>query len=167
MKFLSSDHHFWHANIIKHCARPYADIHEMNKDLISRWNAVVKEADEIYVVGDFMWCGGNDYLKIGKLLKELKGIKHLILGNHDEMKPFTLVQAGFTSVHTSLKIQRDMVWLVHDPSVFCMVPDDAVLLHGHIHTLYKVSENKRCVNVGVDVWEFAPVPLCQVLEHTK
>ncbi len=31
---------------------------------------------------------------------------------------------------------------------------------GHIHQKWKVKE--RCVNVGVDVWDFKPIPLADV-----
>ena len=35
------------------------------------------------------------------------------------------------------------------------VDDGAWLLHGHVHTSWQV--NGRQINVGVDVWDYAPV----------
>ena len=35
--------------------------------------------------------------------------------------------------------------------------DGKVLLHGHVHTAWKVRG--RMINVGVDVWGYAPVPV--------
>lgn len=168
MKYVTADQHFWHKEIIEHCKRPHSSVEKMHQDMIERWNDKVSEDDEVYVIGDFMWCSGDrDYRRMSELLAALRGTKHLILGNHDEMKPRTLVNAGFTSVHTSLKLEQDRIWLVHDPCVYCMLPDGAVLLHGHIHTLYQVSENERCVNVGVDVWGYMPIPLELALEGVK
>jgi calcineurin-like phosphoesterase family protein len=37
-----------------------------------------------------------------------------------------------------------------------------VLLHGHVHSSWRT--NGRMINVGVDVWDYAPVPEDQVIE---
>ena len=34
MVFFTADLHFGHANIIRHCARPFADVEEMDLSLI-------------------------------------------------------------------------------------------------------------------------------------
>ncbi|MGD1011378.1 MAG: hypothetical protein ABR925_02410 [Acidimicrobiales bacterium] len=44
-KFLSSDIHFGHVNIIEYCGRPYNSVAAMNGDIINRWNSVVAEED--------------------------------------------------------------------------------------------------------------------------
>jgi hypothetical protein len=38
-----------------------------------------------------------------------------------------------------------------------MVPDDTILLCGHVHNLFKILPDKNVVNVGVDVWNFKPI----------
>ena len=48
-----SDTHLNHANIIRYCARPYTSTEEMNKDLIKRWNSIVRPQDTVYHLGDF------------------------------------------------------------------------------------------------------------------
>ena len=55
MNYYISDLHFGHANVIRHDARPFADVGEMDRVLIERWNAVVGEDDDVYVVGDFCY----------------------------------------------------------------------------------------------------------------
>ena len=40
-QWFTSDLHIGHANIIRFCNRPYADVNEMNADLIRRYNEVV------------------------------------------------------------------------------------------------------------------------------
>lgn len=35
--------------------------------------------------------------------------------------------------------------------------DQRWLLHGHVHTEYRVLREERSINVGVDQWDFAPV----------
>src|SRR4030042_1569678 len=51
--FLTGDHHFGHANIIKYCNRPYSNVREMDDELISIWNGQVAPDDEVYYLGDF------------------------------------------------------------------------------------------------------------------
>jgi len=85
--------------------------------------------------------------------------RHLILGNHDVLKPFTYVNLGFASVHTSLKIRIGNydAYLIHDPSAWTVLPRDSILVCGHIHGLFKTLPEQKTVNVGVDVWEFKPI----------
>ena len=45
--FFTSDTHFNHANIIKYCKRPFASVEEMNGEMISRWNKVVRPRDTV------------------------------------------------------------------------------------------------------------------------
>lgn len=75
------DCHFFHENVIKFGGRPFKDIEEMNSSIIKNWNRVVKPKDEIYVLGDFSF--GNRF-ETEEILKQLKGKKYLLKGNHDE-----------------------------------------------------------------------------------
>ena len=43
--FFTSDTHFYHANIINFCKRPFANVETMNEALIENWNAVVGAND--------------------------------------------------------------------------------------------------------------------------
>ena len=65
MKYYISDLHFGHANIIKLCDRPFANILEMDEALIANWNARVTNGDEVYIIGDLFFRAAdnlNDYL---------------------------------------------------------------------------------------------------------
>lgn len=53
MIYFTSDHHFWHENIISYCKRPFASVEEMNEKMVQYWNDVVKDKDEVYYLGDF------------------------------------------------------------------------------------------------------------------
>lgn len=48
-----ADPHFSHANIIKYCHRPFADVNEMDATLVENWNAKVKKDDVVWCLGDF------------------------------------------------------------------------------------------------------------------
>jgi len=80
MKYFTSDHYFWHSNILKYCPnRQYASVEEMNEALIEKWNTVVKPSDEVYYLGDF----ALDTRAI-KVRERLNGTVYLIPGNHDK-----------------------------------------------------------------------------------
>lgn len=167
MKYFTSDQHFGHANIIKYCDRPYATYKIMDKALIDNWNSVIKDEDEVFVIGDFSLTRNHEMIR--SLLEKLNGTKHLILGNHDELKPFSYVNCGFASVHTSLKIE-DTIYLIHDPASAAVLKKDDILLCGHVHTLFTEIESEngvRVINVGVDVRDYKPVSLEELLWKRK
>jgi calcineurin-like phosphoesterase family protein len=83
MIFVTSDHHFGHANIIRLCDRPFADVDEMNHAMVDRWNSVVSTEDTVIIGGDFALGKINETIKFAGLLN---GKKTLLCGNHD--RPF-------------------------------------------------------------------------------
>ncbi|MBL8880695.1 MAG: hypothetical protein JNG88_16400 [Phycisphaerales bacterium] len=60
MIWFTADTHFGHANIIKHCRRPFASVEEMDETLLRNINARVGRSDTLYHLGDFAlrWCCG-------------------------------------------------------------------------------------------------------------
>lgn len=77
-----SDLHFGHANVIKFDNRPFSDVKEMDREMIRRWNQVVDKNDQVYILGDMFWKKADEAIPI---LKELKGNKFLVRGNHDRI----------------------------------------------------------------------------------
>lgn len=153
MNFYTADHHFGHKNIIKHAQRPFKDIREHDDTIIKKYKERVTNEDIVFFIGDFaMASGSHNTSYYEAILNKLPGTKHLILGNHDELKPFTYVKIGFTSVHTSLEYNGFI--LNHDPAVSIILPNRTWLC-GHVHTLFKQCKN--VINVGVDQWDFYPV----------
>lgn len=171
MIFLTSDQHFGHNNIIRYSGRPFADVREMEEALVERYNAVVGDNDEVYHLGDFSLTE----LFVGKLLKRLRGRKHLVPGNHDGCHPKhrraeaakrRYLMWGFDSVAVERHLEGFL--LSHMPYTGDHSPEDRYaqwrpkdsgqwLLHGHVHEAWKVRG--RMINVGVDVWNYTPVPL--------
>ena len=83
--YFTSDLHFSHKNIMKFCPqfRSYASIKEMDAALIAQWNATVAPEDTVYNLGDISFA--RDAASIARVLHQLDGEHHLILGNHDEV----------------------------------------------------------------------------------
>ena len=162
MIWFTSDYHLSHFNIIRYENRPFQNINEMNKTIIENHNKLVHPEDAVYFLGDFSLVGKEKFAWYKKHINMFNGQKHLILGNHDYLKPFTYVSAGFISVHTALDIGEFI--LVHDPAV-SIIHKDRKWLCGHVHSLFKMQKN--VLNVGVDVWDFNPVSIDQVREEWR
>ncbi|MCH7826434.1 MAG: metallophosphoesterase, partial [Bacteroidetes bacterium] len=81
MIYFTSDLHFGHEKIISFCNRPFGCVKEMDDTLIANWNATVTKNDVVYILGDFAFYKEQD--KIEELWNSLNGIKHWIIGNHD------------------------------------------------------------------------------------
>lgn len=200
--WLTSDHHFFHKNVILYCLRPFASEEEMaakaisdesvikmNEEMISRWNSVVKPEDTVKYLGDFSLS-----LKALSILKRLNGNIELVAGNHDHCHPAhskspakeqamrkVYYEAGFTSIklEDTLQIANRTVKLHHMPYIPEVIPDGYDiryqkwrprddgnwLLHGHVHERWKLQG--RCLNVGVDVWDFYPVHIDQLGQIIK
>jgi len=158
-EYVTADTHFGHQNIIKYCNRPWKNSHHMDKALIENWNAVVGTDDTTYVLGDFAWWGPKKRDRVEQVTQQLNGTKILILGNHDQLKPFTYVELGFQSVHTALKLPGN-VYMFHDPALAAACPKDALCLCGHVHNLFRIVGN--AYNVGVDIHNYQPIKLNDV-----
>jgi calcineurin-like phosphoesterase family protein len=107
--FFIADTHLNHHNIIKYCDRPFKNKEEMNNTIITNWNKVVGKFDHVFVLGDFAFYDGE------RILPLLKGIKYLIMGNHDRRKtPRHWLDCGFTHV-SKYPILLGQYILSHEP----------------------------------------------------
>jgi len=160
--YFSSDNHYFHANIIKYCSRPFRDVDEMNAAMVDNWNSVVKDEDVVFHLGDVS-AGLRDRVDDFKaLIGSLRGKKVLIRGNHDHQTDEWYVEAGFRSVHESLVLGG--VLMVHYPvheAISRKVDDSGWgvvehVVHGHIHRC-DVEDFEDHYNVAVDRHGFVPV----------
>lgn len=177
MRFFTSDLHLGHRNIIGYCDRPFADADEMNRALIERWNETVGPDDEVLVLGDFAMGRIAETLP---LVGELNGRKVLLTGNHDrcwdghshnvERETRRYLDAGFDEIlqgTIDVELGGLDVLACHFPYEGDSQDEDRYvahrpadrgrwLLHGHVHDKWRVRD--RMINVGVDVWDYRPVP---------
>lgn len=177
--YFTADTHYGHANVIQHCNRPFGDVDEMNRELVRLYNDTVGPEDTCYHLGDFSLSA-----RALPIVSSLNGRKILIVGNHDKCwkKPQRYQQyidAGFEAVHHQYQLlitfapprEAETLLLSHlpyrgDPSEKYHkdrpVDEGKWLLCGHVHSAFKVR-NKQ-INVGVDVWDYRPVSLQQVVD---
>lgn len=163
-EWFTADQHYHHEIILEYEFRPFKNTREMNSFMIEQHNNVVKPTDTIYMLGDFCLAGKENSATYTKLIKALNGRKILILGNHDLHNPFTYVNFGFESVHTSYHYHKKSIdfYMVHDPAI-AGVMRNKLFVHGHVHKLFTRTENS--LNVGVDVHNFTPISLDYVVSE--
>ena len=137
-RWFISDTHFNHANILIFTddkgvrIRPdWETKEEMNEALIDNWNAVVKQGDTVYHLGDV-----SIDKKGVEIMDRLNGRKILIRGNHDiyntkyYMKHFAEIYG--VRVFTPKQIGCKMV-MSHIPIHAQSVERWDVNVHGHLH----------------------------------
>lgn len=82
MLYFTSDTHFHHVRILELCPhRPYSTVDEMNRSLISNYNAKINEDDVVIFLGDLVM--GQKHETVPAVVPRLRGRKYLLLGNHD------------------------------------------------------------------------------------
>lgn len=165
-QYVTADLHFGHANIIKYCKRPFKSLAEMNRTIITNFNTILKDDDMIYHIGD--WCfrnspggkkGEGSQNKALTYLKKLKGFWVLLKGNHDRNNSLKTKMISCVVEFAHVKM-----WLTHRPQD--ANPDYEINLVGHVHGAWKIqrlTKNSIMYNVGVDVHNFKPITLDQVI----
>lgn len=193
-RFFTSDNHFGHTNIIKYCDRPFASSEEMDEAMIARWNKAVRPSDTVYHIGDFamsfnkveeitpqlngkkiLIAGNHDYCHPA----HKKGKKD-VLGWADKY-----LRAGWSevtlSIPTLVLLDGTVVQVSHMPFVLDHPTDikyskyrptpikDRWLIHGHIHNHNGLSirAELKQIDVGVDGWNFTPIPETQIIEIVR
>jgi calcineurin-like phosphoesterase family protein len=181
--FFTSDTHFGHERIIDLCERPFGSVEEMNECLIENWNSVVSDGDLVVHCGDFIM---GKFAENINLIDKLNGTIALVPGNHDRMSSayktkdrerFTLMyeDRGVMILNevNEVSIRGRNVTISHYPyfgdsqgedrfSDLRPVDKGEFLIHGHVHNQWKRLLNM--LNVGVDVWNFTPVEMDEVLD---
>jgi len=174
MIYFTADHHFGHANIIKHSSRPFSSVEEMDAALLANWNGVVRPQDTVYIMGDLFFrntISAEDYLR------KLNGKKHLIVGNHDRdwMKKTALPQF-FESVENMVEINdgTHRITLCHYPMMtWNHVAKGSYMIHGHIHNntdadyFALIRNMPNILNAGVDINGYYPVNFNALLKNNE
>ena len=174
-----SDHHFDHAKIIEYSNRPFANVEEMNEELIKRHNEVVKPHHHCWFGGDLTMHRKIHTIKY-RILDRLNGHKRLLLGNHDLD----------TIAHYSEWFEKIKASHVHDNILFTHIPVHPEALgrfrgnaHGHSHCnnyapaiRYKwingVQDKTRpystpYINLSVEQTDFRPISLEELNQRIK
>jgi|APHM01.1.fsa_nt_gi Predicted phosphoesterase or phosphohydrolase len=160
MRYVLSDTHFDHENIIEYCDRPFRSVDEMNEQLVANWNGIVGEHDEVIFVGDLTIAGTAEAFL--EWVTRLNGTISFVLGDHDHEVLTTLDDVAIFE-HLQFEYQGHEFYCIHDP-------EDAPrnwagwLIHGHHHNNWPdkypfVNPRGNLVNVSVELLGYAPLRL--------
>lgn len=150
--WLIGDTHFNHSAIIEYTDRPFVDVEQMNQTIIENWNKQIKSNDVIIHLGDFAMGSKAEQEAI---LKQLNGIKKLIMGNHDRLKVRDYYEMGFAEVYRYPIIIENMIFS-HRP-LDSLIVGSLYNVHGHIHE--KCSPSANHLNISVEHTNYSPISL--------
>lgn len=172
MDYFIADTHFGHEKM--RVQRGFPSVEAMDTALMERWNARVTEEDDVWIVGD-LFCKNvrpaKDYLA------RLRGKKHLAIGNHDRnwlrsVRP----EEWFVEVGFVLEAERrgQFFTVCHYPMMdWYRRRHGSHLIYGHIHNstvepyFAYLQTVPRAYNAGVDVNDFRPVTLHELIANTR
>ena len=153
-KWITSDLHFGHANIMKFCPvtrAGFTDVTHMDEQMIREWNRDVKPEDEVFILGDVAFCNAE---KAASIMQRLNGTKILIEGNHDSKNlQHQVFRDCFKEVHKYLRYNHNgqIVCMFHFPIFeWDQMHRGAVHFYGHVHGKPTGLEKYRARDVAFD-----------------
>ena len=164
--WISSDHHYFHRNIIRFAGRPHAGVDEMNQDMLDKHNEVVLENDISILGGDI---GFGPIEATNEILAQMNDYKILIIGNHDwEHKKAVVKKYAVDEMYMSYFIEvpdafDNQVLITHAPFIATdMLTNDRLCnIYGHIHE--KKIDHPRYINMCVEHQDYRPRLLVDIL----
>lgn len=144
----------------------------MNEAQVRKWNEVVSNEDEVWVLGDLML---GDFEQGLSYLKQLKGKIHVCLGNHDTSRREQAYRDLGWDVQlcARMKYKKISFYLSHYPTITHNIDEKelwqvVVNLYGHTHqTMNFYHDDPWMYHVGADSHNGYPVSMDQVLADIR
>lgn len=173
--WITSDLHFGHDREFIWGARGYSSVEEMNAKQLEKFNSVVSDEDEVWILGDLVLGDIEGGLA---LLKQLKGKIHVCLGNHDTSRREQVYRDMGWDVQlcARLKYKQLSFYLSHCPTLTGNGEDEKALwqqvwnLCGHNHvtdSFYHMRQGLSIYHVEVDAHNDYPILLDDIIEQIK
>lgn len=164
--YVISDTHFGHENSLKwtdsegNKLRPFNTIEELNNTMITNWNNTVNEQDHVYHLGDVVI--NKKYLE---LVKQLKGHKRLVRGNHEIFSTQSYIDCGFKEIYGLRVFPGLKCILSHIPIHPECLKEGWINVAGHTHS--NNLSDRRYINVSVEQINYTPVLLEDILQQRR
>lgn len=169
--FFASDHHFHHSKIVegfgdeKLHARPFDTIEDHDEALIVNHNAVVREQDTVWFLGDVFLAGRNKQGFEYELLNRMNGKKNLVVGNHDTAQKIREYAPYFQKIVGYHEIGKSII-VSHIPVHTSQVEERfKANIHGHVHSL--TIPDDRYFNVSMENINYTPISLEDIKAQLK
>ena len=155
--FLIANCQFGRASVIESNDRPFESVHDMNTEMIERWNAVVAPEDEVIHLGNFAW----DPTTAEEILTQLNGNIQLVPAEYDQPilelnakgilpKRVRVVNRIFeiASVNATFSYWPMLEWPSKSKGHF--------LFYGYYGKEYKPDHVKKMINMSCEFWNYTP-----------
>lgn len=164
MIYFTSDHHFYHANIIEYCSRPFKDVNEMNLTMIRKWNERINPEDTVFHLGDFCLSKSTEAPEARKdayefVREQLKGNIIFLRGNHDKNNKQKSIIESIVVDYGGKRI-----YLTHNPKF--AKEEFQINFCGHVHEKWqfkKLGKKSIIVNLSVEHWNYQPVNINEII----
>lgn len=155
MNYFISDLHFGHKNCMAFDNRPFKSIEEHDAELIRRWNETVGMDDDVYILGDISWHNATKTLEI---FKQLNGVLHLIVGNHDKK---LLKNREIQQLFIEITDYKELALPDGKGLILCHYPIPCfknhyynwLHLYGHVHTSFEHQMMERVKYEMVELYD--------------
>ena len=169
--WFSADQHFQHANIIRYSHRPFTNVAEMDERLVSNWNERVGPKDTVYHLGDLIFRATPQ--QAAELLSRLHGQICLVRGNHDAVAERHKERFTWIKDLAEIKIAdagapdgwQRIVLCHYAMRVWNRSHYGTWSLFAHSHGSLPDDPHSLSLDVGVDVWNYAPVSYEEIKER--
>lgn len=190
--WLISDPHWYHDKVIEFCDRPYKDMGEMLVVMRNNWNKLVGPDDTVICTGDmFMYASKPkmkeymDSLNGRKILVRgnhdqkptvmkncgfdfvCEDMTYIISGERVTFSHYPFRQPIYKHVYFNMKhklfklLGLKGTWATKKYTHLKRPKNNGqFLVHGHTHSKNKV--NGRMIHIGVDAWNYKPIPLHEI-----
>lgn len=156
MIYFTADLHAFHKKILEYDNLEHicGDLESYQKLIIKTWNDRITDEDTVYLLGDTAVGGRNG--DIFNFLKNLKGIKYLIKGNHEkEIMKCAYLRDYFEWIKDYFVLDYDKYRfvLMHYPiEEWLNKGYNSIHLHGHSHG--NSAKRKNRLDVGFSAMNF-------------
>lgn len=175
--YFTSDFHFNHDREFIWRPRGFKSVEEMNETIIERYNEIVTNDDDVYILGDMM-LGGAGALQDGlKFIQQLNGKLHLVRGNHDTATRWDAFRylSNVKEMRNSIYLDYNgyHFYLSHYPSITGNLYQDDLRkmplnLFGHTHQKNSFFEDMPFMfHVGVDSNNCYPIFIDTVISQMQ
>lgn len=165
--YFTSDTHFFHKNIMKHCSRKFETVDEMNEYIIEKWNEKIPEDAIVFHLGDVSWKGESATRSI---IERLNGRIILVRGNHDN----SAICSIFAEVNDMARVKVIDEETKYSQEIhLCHFPIEewdgsnrgSYHIHGHQHSSPETRHRiKNKIDVGMDGNDLVPYSFNEIID---
>lgn len=148
-----SDIHYNHKYMA--ALRGFDSVDTMNESIMDIWNSTVNKKDVVWILGD-VTMEKNNY----NFLNSLKGLKKVVLGNHDMPQHAKHILNYSNAISGAVKLRGCI--LTHIPIHPVELRDFKYNIHGHVHE--NSLPDIRYINVSAEVLGYEPRLIDELIE---